>query len=132
MQGRKATAAVLLATALTAGLPTSATSADDRPGDALGDRLGDRIAEYLCYPPSAERLAIGPGERVRLLSAPPVSGFYRDIQGSDARAWFEFLSDGSARCRVPATTTMRLFFCGSVTIGDGSLFRDTMILCELP
>ncbi|MFX4222063.1 MAG: hypothetical protein ACMVO3_14410 [Thalassobaculum sp.] len=107
-----------------AGFPASA--------DAMDRRLGNRIAEFLCYPPSAERLAIDPAERDRLTSAPPISGAYRDIQGSEARAWFEILPDGSARCRVPANSAMSLYFCGSVTIRDGALVRDTMKLCELP
>lgn len=127
MQGRRAAAAALLASALALGTATATARADPQ-----ADQIGDRVAEYLCYPPSAERLAIGPEERDRLLSAPPVSGFYRDIQGSQARAWFEVLPDGSARCRVPATSTMTLYFCGTVTVGDGFLKRDTMKLCELP
>lgn len=127
MQGRRAAGAALLASALTIGTATATVRADPQ-----ADRIGDRVAEHLCYPPSAERLAIGAEERDRLLSAPPVSGFYRDIQGSQARAWFEVLPDGSARCRVPATSAMTLFFCGTVTLVDGGLVRDEMRLCARP
>ncbi|MCR9070331.1 MAG: hypothetical protein NXI18_01300 [Alphaproteobacteria bacterium] len=98
----------------------------------MASQLGNRIAEYLCFPPSAERLAIHPAEHDRLLSAPPVFGSYRDIQGSEARAWFEIMPDGSARCRVPANSAMTLYFCGFVSVEDGYIVRDQMILCQLP
>ncbi|MDF1793393.1 MAG: hypothetical protein P1U88_15875 [Thalassobaculaceae bacterium] len=99
---------------------------------ARADPLGDRIAEYLCFPPSAERLAIDAREGARLLSQPPVTGDYRDIQGSEARAWFEVLKDGSARCRTPATSNMTLWFCAEVTLDGAILLRNRMRLCDLP
>jgi len=68
----------------------------------------------------------------RLLSPPPLTGDYRDIQGSDARAWFEVTDDGGARCRTPATTTLTLFFCAAVTLDGDQLVRKRVRLCELP
>lgn len=100
------------------------------PGIAKGDPIGDRIAEELCYPPSAERLSILPEERKRLLSSPPITGDYRDIQGSDARAWFTVRADGTAVCRTPATTDLSLFFCAPVTLGPRALIRGPARLCD--
>ena len=112
---------VAVALAAAAGSTTSAGA----------DPLGDRIAEYLCYPPSAERLAISGEERRRLRADPPVTGGYRDIQGSDARAWFEIRQDGTARCRKPANSALTVHFCAEVTIRDGNLVRNRLRLCEL-
>jgi hypothetical protein len=101
------------------------------PDPAFADPLGNRIAEMLCYPPSAKTMAISDAERDRLYSAPPVSGGYRDIQGSDARAWFEVLDDGTARCRTPATGDLSLFLCSPVTVDRGMLRRGTNRLCQI-
>lgn len=100
------------------------------PGAAIADRLGDRIAEFLCYPPSAGRMAIDAAERRRLLSAPPVTGDYRDIQGSEARAWFEVMPDGGARCRTPANSAMTLYFCAVVALEADTLYRAERRLCR--
>jgi hypothetical protein len=91
--------------------------------------LGDRIAEALCYPPSARRLEVSGAERARLLSAPPLTGAYRDIQGSEARAWFEVLENGTARCRRPANSAMTVWFCAEVTLDGDALVRDRIQLC---
>lgn len=99
---------------------------------AAAEPLGDRIAEFLCYPPSAERLEITTAERRRLLSHPPVIGDYRDIQGSDSRAWFEVLQNGTARCRTPATSALTLYFCAEVAIDGDNLVRRERRLCSSP
>lgn len=101
-------------------------------GGAGADPLGDRIAENLCFPPSASRLALETADRRRLLSDPPVQGDYRDIQGSEARSWFEVLPDGTARCRTPANSAMTLYFCARVTLEADHLARDRKRLCKLP
>ena len=122
MQGRRA--AIYQAAALAAGLFAAA-------GAAVADPLGDRIAETLCYPPSAVTMPVTGTERDALLSPPPVAGDYRDIQGSEARAWFEILPDGTAQCRTPANSAMTLFFCASVTLDDGRVLkRGTRRLCR--
>ncbi len=123
MQGRKA--AISAALSLAAGLFCAA-------GSASADPLGDRIAESLCYPPSAERMALAPEDRARLLAAPPVTGDYRDIQGSEARAWFEVLPDGTARCRTPANSAMTVTFCAAVTLEADALRRAERRLCKFP
>ena len=123
MQGRRA--ARFLAASLVVGVFHAVPI-------ARADPLGDRIAEALCYPPSAERLTIGDNDRHRLLSAPPVSGGYRDVQGPEARAWFEVLPDGTARCRTPANSALTLYFCATVTLRDGTLHRQSNRLCKLP
>lgn len=101
-------------------------------GSATAEPLGDRIAEFLCYPASVERLALDRAERDRLLAAPPVSGDYRDIQGSEARAWFNVLDDGTARCRTPANSAMTLYFCAPVALEGDHLRKTTPRLCKLP
>ncbi|WPZ32840.1 hypothetical protein T8K17_16525 [Thalassobaculum sp. OXR-137] len=123
MQGRSA--ALFLAASLAAGV--------FHPGSAArAEPLGDRIAEALCYPPSAETLDLTAGDRKRLLSAPPLEGAYRDIQGSEARAWFEVLPDGSARCRTPANSTMTVYFCAAVSLDETGLRRARRRLCKSP
>lgn len=123
MQGRRAafSAGLLLAV----GLISTASSAG-------ADPLGDRIAETLCYPPSAARIPLSADERRRLRAAPPVTGDYRDIQGSEARAWFEVLADGSARCRTPANSAMTVFFCAPVSLEADALRRGERRLCTFP
>ncbi|MEQ8817713.1 MAG: hypothetical protein RLO51_15540 [Thalassobaculum sp.] len=97
-------------------------------GDARAGELGDRIAETLCYPPSATRLALSDDDGASYRQSDRLSGDYRDIQGADARAWFE-KSPGGAVCRTPADSGLTLFFCAAVSHAGGVLTKDRARLC---
>lgn len=58
-----------------------------------------------------------------------MAGSYRDIQGVDARAWFEKSADGAV-CRTPANTGLTLYFCAAVTQADDSLIKARPRLCS--
>ncbi len=93
------------------------------------DPLGNRLAELLCYPESASHLNLTPDQLRRLTSPAPVNGWYRDIQGSDARAWFTS-ENGEGQCRVPATSALDVFFCADVTVTENSAIRSRRYLCR--
>ena len=97
-------------------------------GDARAGGLGDRIAEALCYPPSAVRIALSGDDEATYRRADRLAGRYRDIQGADARAWFE-KSPRGAVCRTPADSGPTLFFCAAVSHTGGVLTKDRARLC---
>ena len=102
--------------------PAGATAADAAV-------LADRIAESLCYPPSVRALPLGRDEAEAYRRTDRMAGSYRDIQGADARAWFEKTS-GGAVCRTPADTGLTLFFCAAVAQADGRLTKARPRLCS--
>ncbi|NQW09671.1 MAG: hypothetical protein HQ481_07310 [Alphaproteobacteria bacterium] len=93
------------------------------------DSLVSRITERLCYPPSAETMTLSSEEIAIYARSGRLTGAYRDIQGSDARAWFE-KSTAGALCRTPATGDMALFFCATVTRDGLVLVRGPRRLCS--
>lgn len=90
--------------------------------------LADRITEHLCYPESATAMTLGARDSTAYRQAKTLTGIYRDIQGSDARAWFEKTPNGAV-CRTPATSDLSLYFCAEVTHADVVLKRHPRRLC---
>lgn len=93
-----------------------------------GEPLANRITERLCYPLSAKAMTLTAREITAYISAQNLAGYYRDIQGSDARAWFEKSSAGAV-CRTPATSDLTLFFCAEVNRDGATLSRQPRRLC---
>lgn len=98
------------------------------PASGRASELGDRIAERLCYPQSVRTLRLDAGDTVAYRASDRIAGDYRDIQGAEARAWFEKTPEGAV-CRTPATSTLSLFFCAAVTDDDGTLRKGERRLC---